>query len=64
MLPFDTKAEELAYESGYQDGESSGYADWFKMISDEFDLGDDEIEGPMSFVVSLRRHYDLVPKVG
>lgn len=62
MPLFPTKAEEAAYEVGYQDGESSGHADWLMMISDEFDLEGEEIEGPQGFIAALRKLYEITKK--
>jgi hypothetical protein len=47
------------YEKGYKDGESSGYADWTRALTEEFDLGDEEIQGPQHFLELLRAHYSF-----
>jgi hypothetical protein len=59
---FNTEAEEKAYEKGYADGESSGHADWFFMIDEEFELEDEEINGPQSFLEALHKRYTVIKK--
>lgn len=59
---FATAAEDAAYETGYQNGESSGYADWIMVLTEEFDIGTTEINGPQDFQRLLREHYDIKPK--
>jgi len=51
--------ENESYETGYADGESSGYADWINELSEEFDIPMSEIDGPSSFIAKLKERYKI-----
>jgi len=46
----------------YENGEDSGYADWILAITEEFELGDEDIAGPKDFLRRLKERYSLVQR--